>query len=109
VGVIMKKFVSVTTMVVLLVGVNGCAVSNGNTLDKSFEEYKTYKSNKAMAVAMDKDGRYAIGYSSEYSSQKRANKRAIDQCTNANNNSEYKVNAKCEIYAINDEIVRKLD
>jgi hypothetical protein len=103
----MKRLVLGATMVAMTIGFNGCASSNSSILDKSFEEYKTYNSHKAMAVAMGNDGRYAMGYSSDYSSQDGANKRAIKQCTDANNKSAYKVKAECEIYAIDNEIVRK--
>ncbi len=101
----MKKLVLELAIVTMIVGLNGCAVSNNNTLDKTFEEYKTYKAHKAMAIAMDDDGRYAIGYSSDYSSQDRANQRAIKQCTDVNNKSEYKIKAKCKLYAINNDII----
>jgi len=103
----MKRLVSGATLVAMVIGFNGCAVSNNSkTLDKSFEEYKTYNSHKAMAVAMDDDGRYAMGYSYDYSSQDKANKRAIKQCNDANDQSVNKVTAKCELYAIDNDIVR---
>lgn len=101
----MKRLVLGSSMIAVVVGLNGCVASNTNTLDKSFEEYKTYNSHKAMAVAMDDVGRYAIGYSSDYSSQDRANQRAIKQCTDVNNKSEYKIKAKCKLYAINNDII----
>ncbi len=102
----MKRLVLGATMVAMTIGFNGCASSKSSSiLDNSFEEYKTYNSHKAMAVAMGNDGRYAMGYSSDYSSQDRANKRAIKQCTDTNNKSANKVNAKCKIYAIGNEIV----
>lgn len=112
----MKRLVLGATMFAMVIGFNGCAISNsinssisGNELDTSFEEYKTYGSYKAMAVAMDDDGRYSMGYASDYSSQSQANQKAIGHCTDANNKSEYKVNAECEIYAIDNDIVRSLD
>jgi len=104
----MKRLVLGTTMAAMVFGFNGCTGLNyldGNKLDKSFEEYKTYNTYKAMAVAMDNDGRYSMGYSSDYSSQDQANKRAIKQCIDANNRSEYKVKAECKIYAIGNDLV----
>ncbi len=106
----MKRLISGATLAVMVIGFNGCAVSNNSkTLDKSFEEYKIYNSYKAMAVAIDNDGRYAMGYSYDYSSQDKANKGAIKQCNDANTNPATKVNAECELYAIDNDIVRKLD
>ncbi len=103
----MKRLVLGAAMAAITIGFNGCASSNSSSiLDKSFEEYKTYNSHKAMAVAMGNDGRYAMGYSSDYSSQDRANKRAIKQCTDTNNKSANKVNAQCKLYAIDNELVR---
>ena len=106
----MRRLFWGATAVAMVISLNGCASSNNvdsSILDKSFEEYKTYNSHKAMAVAMGDDGRYAIGYSSDYSSQDGANNRAIKQCNDVNNKSASKINAECEIYAIDNEIVRK--
>ena len=106
----MRRLCWGVTMVAIVVGLSGCAGSNkvdSSIFNNSFEEYKTYKSHKAMAVAMDDDGRYAMGYSSDYSSQDGANKRAVKQCSDVNNKSTSKVNAECVIYAIDNEIVRK--
>lgn len=106
----MRKLVLGATMVAMVIGFNGCVSSNymgKSKLDDSFETYKTYNSHKAMAVAMDDDGRYAMGYAYDYSSQDKANARAIKQCNDANTNPETQVNAKCEIYAIGNDIVRK--
>ncbi len=102
----MKKLVLGATMGAMLIGLNGCTVSNSCQLDKSFEEYKTYKSHKAMAVAMNDDGRCAIGYAYDYSSQNSANNGALKRCANSNNQSENKITAQCEIYAIDNDIVR---
>jgi hypothetical protein len=105
----MKKIFLGATIVAVVIGLNGCTglnTADSSILDKTFEEYKAYKSHKAMAVAMGNDGRYAIGYSSDYSSQDGANKRAIKQCTDINNKSASKVNAECKIYAIDNEIVK---
>jgi len=106
----MRKLFLGATMVAMVIGLNGCVGFNSadnSILDKTFEEYKAYNTHKAMAVAMGDDGRYAIGYSSDYSSQDGANKRAIKQCTDINNKSASKVNAECKIYAIDNEIVDK--
>jgi hypothetical protein len=109
----MRRLVLGATMVAMVIGFNGCAGSNNmdsSKLDKSFEEYKTYNSHKAMAVAMGDDGRYAMGYSYDYSSQNKANERAIKQCNDANDQSSAnKVTAKCELYAIDNDLVRDSD
>lgn len=110
----MRRLFLGTTMVAMAIGFSGCTSAKDaelkSELGKSFEEYKTYKSNKAMAVAMGDDGRYAMGYAYDYVSQDRANARAIKLCTDANNQTEgNKVDAECKIYAIDNDIVDNKD
>ena len=107
----MKNFKIGIAVVGIMWGMNGCSILNTsinhNNFNKAVEEYKEYKMHKAMAVAMDNDGRYAMGYAFDYATQEKAKKDAIKHCIDSNNKVTDKVKAKCEIYAIDNEIVSK--
>ena len=117
----MNRLFLVPIALAVMVGFNGCTTSKNTNvpvvhdtvdtsgLDGFFQDYLMYRSYKAMAVAMGDDGRYAMGYSLDYSSQNSANDRAIQQCINSNNTADYPVDAQCEIYAIGNAIIHALD
>jgi len=75
---------------------------------KAYDGYKDYEGRKAMAVAMDKEGRYVIGYSYDCSSEESAKRIALSKCERLNANIEIKPNAKCQIYAVGNKIVSDL-
>ncbi len=72
-------------------------------LYNSIEKYKIYSSKKAMAFAIDKNGRYAFGRSYSYFKQDSANKRALKECKKYKSN--YDVKSECTLYSIGDKIV----
>ena len=117
----MTKKIILTTTLSAIVGLGGCTSTpapiqkyninkekNIEHIRSSFELYKEYQSHKAMAVAMDKEGKYVIGYSYDCISEQSAKNIALTNCTKANNNAEVKANASCIIYATEDKIVHKL-
>ena len=104
-----------------IVGLTGCTSTssaiqkyninkdkNIEHIQRSFELYAEHKSHKAMAVAMDKEGKYVIGYSYDCTSEQSAKNIALNNCTKANNNADVKAEASCVIYAVEDKIVHKL-
>ena len=77
-------------------------------IQRSFDIYKEHKEHKAMAVAMDKEGKYVIGYSFDCASVESAKQIALNNCTNANAKAEVKSEANCQVYAVENTIVSPL-
>ena len=77
-------------------------------IQRSFNIYKEHKEHKAMAVAMDKDGKYVIGYSFDCTSVESAKQIALNNCTNANAKAEVRSEANCQVYAVENTIVSPL-
>jgi len=108
----MKRLVLSLISILMLISVNGCVshTLNQAQLSKFDKDVNVYKENtkyhKAMAVAMDANGKYAFGRSWGFSLQSQANKRAIDECQKSRR--RYNVKSKCEIYMIDDNVVRNL-
>ena len=106
-----KKNILTTTLFVL-VGFTGCTSSpklindrQTKDIEKSFEHYKKFKSHKAMALAMDKKGKYMLGYSFDCASEESAKRIALDKCTKANRKAKVPADAQCAIFAIENKIV----
>lgn len=83
-------------------------LTNGMASEKSqfeidVEKYKGLAHHKAMAIAMDDDGRYAYWYVHEQPFLKRAETIAMKQCNKAA--KELSVKAKCKLYASGNKIL----
>jgi len=70
-------------------------------------KYKKYKKHKALAIAVDRDGKYSYGYSYNKSSIKKAIRKALKGCNKSK--LRYKVNSQCKIYKVDDAIRFKSD
>ena len=94
-------------LVLTIIGLTGCSqyFANQSSLSKAYDTYKEYDGYKAMAVATGSDGRHAIGYSYDCTSEASAKRIAINKCKNTNN-KETKVDAECKIYAIENQIIK---
>ena len=77
-------------------------------IQRSFDIYKEYNGHKSMAVAIDTEGKYVIGYSFDCTSSESAKQIALSNCTRANSNAEVKSDASCQIYALENNIVAPL-
>ena len=120
-GKIMTKQIILTTTLLAMMGLSGCTstpkptpkyninkAKNIEHIKRTFELYTTHKSPKAMAVAMDKEGKYVIGYSYDCASTQSANMIALNRCRQANSNAPVKAEASCAIYAIENQIINPL-
>lgn len=113
----MTKKIILTITLSIWVGFTGCSNTpepikyNINKdkqilhIENSFELYKKHKSHKAMAVAMDKEGKYVIGYSFDCASMESAKQIALDNCTKANAKALVPADTQCVIYAVEDEVI----
>ncbi|WP_249314791.1 hypothetical protein [Pseudoalteromonas sp. S1727] len=63
--------------------------------DQALKEFETKKSKKAFALGQTEDGWEFYGYSESYSSKKKANKRALEECQKRLNKHGSK--SKCEV------------
>jgi len=119
-GKIMTKRSLLTMTMLTLVGLTGCTQSpapvkynidkekNIDHIERSFELYKTHQEHKAMAVAMDEEGKYVLGYSFDCATQESAKRIALENCNNANANAEVKADASCTLFALENTIVKPL-
>lgn len=112
----MKNIIFGSVGSMILISLTGCSVSSFNPfddskssgiadLDKIYNEYKTFSPNKAMAVIISADKRFASGYSFEFASQDKANTEALKRCNTSNTKSKNKISGECKLYAIGDKIV----
>jgi len=117
----MTKKIILTTTLLAIMGLTGCTNAskpmpkynidkekNIEHIQRSFDLYKKHKSHKAMAVAMDAEGKYVIGYSYDCASTISANAIALNHCKKANNSASVKAEASCRIYAIENKIMNPL-
>jgi len=77
-------------------------------INRTFELYKKYKAYKAMAIAMDQDGKYIIGYAKDAKSSSDAQAIALENCQKANMHAQLKVSTACTLYAIENVILNPL-
>ncbi|MCW8126821.1 hypothetical protein [Microbulbifer halophilus] len=79
----------------------------GETLGATFAKYRGYSAHKALAVAFDYKGAYALGYVFDSPDQDAANDRALAACESRRTESD--VEAPCRIYAEGDRVVGGAD
>lgn len=70
---------------------------------KAFQEYAAKSGNKAMALALDSDGRSAYVGVSGSATQSEANEEALSECTRFKAQSGVQEN--CRLYAVGDKVV----
>jgi adenylate cyclase len=70
---------------------------------KAFQEYATKSGGKAMALAVDSNGRYAYASISGMSTQSDASAEALSDCTRFKTQSGIQEN--CKLYAVGDKVV----
>ena len=116
----MTKKIILTTTILTLMGLTGCTstpepiqynidkAKNIEHIQRSFDLYKEHKSHKAMAVAMDSEGKYVLGYSYDCASPQSAEQIALNNCTRANDNATVKAAASCVLYAVENTVVHTL-
>ena len=70
---------------------------------KAYKDYAARSGNKAIALALDTDGRFAYAAIAGPATQKEASDEAISDCTRFRTQSGIK--ASCRLYAIGDKVV----
>ena len=70
---------------------------------KAFQEYAAKSGNKAMALALDADGRSAFVGVAGYTTQSEANEEALSECTRFK--PQNGVQENCRLYAVGDKVV----
>lgn len=98
----------------VLLGLSGCVSSKMNVdqnttseFDVFFDKYKTYNAKKAIAMAIDKDGKYAYGYAYGYPTKISVVKRAIEECEKNKIKHNVDTKAECKIYALGNKIMKQ--
>jgi len=70
---------------------------------KAFEDYATKSGGKAMALALDSNGKSAYVSISGYPTQSQASEEAMSEC--ARHRIEASVQESCKLYAVGDKVV----
>jgi hypothetical protein len=70
---------------------------------KAYKDYAARSGNKAIALALDANGRFAYGAIAGLATQKEASDEAISDCTRFRTQSG--IRASCRLYAIGDKVV----
>ncbi|MBB3062426.1 hypothetical protein [Microbulbifer rhizosphaerae] len=79
----------------------------GDTLGGTFTKYRNYSAYKALALAFDYKGAYALGYVFDSPDQDAANDRALEVCEARR--AEFSVETPCRVYAEGDRVVGGAD
>lgn len=95
----MKKLVFSLFTFMAVVGFSGCAViqpTQSSEFRNFVNEYKSYKTEKALAVTLNNNRVSSYGYSHSHLSQNQANNTALKKCEDlrANNN----IKSECKLY-----------
>lgn len=69
----------------------------------AFQEYTKRSGGKAIALALDNDGRWAYGTVSGFAVQSDANEEAMSEC--ARNKAQSGIHANCRVFAVGDKVV----
>lgn len=70
---------------------------------KKFQEYATKSGGKAIALALDSDGRWAYGSVSGFAKQPDASEEALSDC--ARFKAEARIRENCRLFAVGDKLV----
>jgi len=112
----MTNKITLTITLLILILLTGCT---GNPKPSKYKQlrtkhlknflqhYKQYESSKAIAVAVDEDKGYIVGYSYDCNSTESAKNKALRNCIHAKNSTNIKVDDTCTLYAIENHILRK--
>ncbi|VUZ86603.1 hypothetical protein MELA_03008, partial [Candidatus Methylomirabilis lanthanidiphila] len=68
-----------------------------------FSEYAMKSNKKAIALAIDSEGKWAAGYSAGHSSQSEATERALSECRQRL--PRFNVQTSCKLYAIGTNVI----
>jgi len=80
-----------------------------NKINAFYKQYTTSnKKEKAIAVAMDKEGKYVLGYAHDAASAQSAKKIALSRCEQARTKTNVTIDAPCKLYAADNQIVAPL-
>ena len=80
-----------------------------NKINAFYKQYATSnKKEKAIAVAMDKEGKYVLGYAHDAASAQSAKKIALSRCEQARTKTNVTIDAPCKLYAADNQIVAPL-
>ena len=69
---------------------------------QAFLEYARKPGSKAIALALDKDGKSAFGSVARHATQKEANEDALSECTRFK--TQAGIQASCRLYAVGDQV-----
>lgn len=83
------------------------AQGDEDTLGGTLAKYRDYSTYKALALAFDYRGAYALGYVFGSPDQDTANERALDRCESRR--ADFEVETPCRVYAEGDRIVGGTD
>lgn len=70
---------------------------------QAFQEYTKKSASKAIALALDSDGKAAFGSVARHATQQAANEGALSECTRLK--TPHGVRADCRLYAVGDKVV----
>jgi hypothetical protein len=85
------------------VQVDLCQGSFVRSLIANYDQYLRLKHHKAAAFAVQEDGCYAWGFSSDWTDSMSAENRAIQQCNKSK--SKRHIEAACELKLLDDEVI----
>lgn len=110
------KSISGLICITLMIGTSGCSTKkvnnkyllNQNKIDSFFEAHKSDKSHKAIAATLGDNNKFTIGYAHDAESQESAKLIAIKHCIQAHKRSNSQNVHKCEIYTVDNQIIRKI-
>jgi hypothetical protein len=81
----------------------GVRLKKTSQFENEIKRYHDFAPHKAIAVAGDVWGAYAIGYAVEAASQREAVSEALDECDK--HRSERRIADDCRLHAIDDDII----
>lgn len=94
----------------------GCSLKEDTNIDKEktlkkvnaiIAQHKNDKEHSALAIAVDENSKYLLGYAQGSKSEENASKIAMEQCVDQSSGKELK--EPCEIYLLNGKEIRTLE
>jgi len=107
-----NKYILVTLLALLA---QGCSTKTDTNIDKEktlqkvnaiITQHKNDKKNAALAISIDENNKYIMGYSHDSKSEQNATKIALEHCTQQGAGKTIK--SPCEIYLLNGKEIRTL-
>jgi len=118
-GKMMKKIMYTATLILSIVGLNGCSSKSEGTshinkektimhVTSIINQHKTDKFHSAIALAIDEKSNYLIGYAFDAASKESAQKIAMQKCNIVMSKNMNKIEKSCQIYLLDNKYIRTL-